>query len=182
MAFVAAACSSTGPLVRQTLDTGTGVTVLRATAPLVLYSDNSAYAAHARDFVYLGPIEVNTMGVRSHYLWLGIWSTIRSDERLSANRDGFDSVVLFVDGEPLPLELAGWTLDAIGVSEPIYVKPVASAADAYYYVTLDQVRLLATAQRVDLRVGTAWPRTYELWDQQSAARAALMEFVRHGLD
>ena len=177
------ACSSNGgPLVTQTLDTATGVTVLRATAPLILYSDNSAYAAYARDFVYLGPVEVNTMGLRSHFLWLGIWSTIRDDERLSTNRDGFESVVLFVDGEPLPLEIAGWTLDAIGVSEPLYVKPVASAAEAYYHVTLDQVRLLATAQRIDLRVGTAWPRTYELWDQQGAARDALREFARRGFD
>ncbi|MBT8083034.1 MAG: DUF3578 domain-containing protein [Gammaproteobacteria bacterium] len=177
-----AACSSGGPLVSETLDAQTGVTVLRATAPMILYSDNSAYAAHARDFVYLGPIEVNTMGVRSHYLWLGIWSTIRDDERLSTNRDGFESVVLFTDGEPLPLELAGWTPDAIGVSEPAYVKPVASAADAYYRVTLDQVRLLATADRIDLHVGSAGPRTYELWDEQKAPRAALREFARRGYD
>ena len=45
-----------------------------------------------------------------------------------------------------------------------------------------KVRLLATAQRIDLRVGTAWPRTYELWDQQVAARAALQEFARRGFD
>jgi len=179
---VMAACSSTESLVTETLDSGTGVTVMRATAPLILYSDNSAYAAHARDYVYLGPIEVNTMGMRSHFLWLGIWSTIRDDERQLADRSGFESVVLFVDGEPLPLELAGWTLDAIGVSEPVYVKPVASAADAYYYVTLDQVRLLATAQQIDLRVGAARPRVYELWDQQGASRNALQEFARRGYD
>lgn len=177
-----AACSGTEPLVSEKLDKNTGVTVMRATAPLVLYSDNSAYAAHARDYVYLGPIEVNTMGARLHYLWLGIWSTIRDDERLSPDRGGFDSVVLFVDGEPLPLELAGWTLDAIGVSEPVYVKPVASAADAYYYVTLDQVRLLATAQQIDLRVGAVRPTVYELWDEQAAARAALRSFAQRGYD
>jgi hypothetical protein len=176
------ACSSTEPMVIESLDPGTGVTVLRTTAPLILYSDNSAYAAHARDFVYLGPIEVNTMGMRSHFLWLGIWSTIRDDERLLSDRSGFESVVLFVDGEPLPLELAGWTLDAIGISRPVYVKPVASAADAYYYVTLDQLRLLAAAQRIDLRVGAARPRTYELWDQQEPARTALREFARRGFD
>ena len=153
---------------------------MRATVPLILYSDNSAYAAHARDFVYMGPVEVNRMGARSHYLWLGIWSTIRDDERLSPDRDGFESVVLFVDGEPFPLELAGWTLDAIGVSEPVYVKPVASAADAYYHITLNQVRRLATAKRIDLRVGAAKPRAYELWDQQESARAALEEFGRRG--
>jgi hypothetical protein len=177
-----AACASPTKLTTESLDMGTGATVMRATVPLVLYSDNSAYAAHARDFVYMGPVEVNSRGTSSHYLWLGIWSTIRDDERLSPDRRGFESVVLFVDGEPFPLELAGWTLEAIGVSQPVYVKPVASAADAYYHITLDQVRRLAIADRIDLRVGAASPRAYELWDQQKMARTALQEFGRRGYD
>ena len=177
-----AACSSATRLTVESLDTGTGATVMRATVPLILYSDNSAYAAHARDFVYIGPVEVNRMGTRSHYLWLGIWSTIRDDERLAPDRDGFESVVLLVDGEPFPLELAGWTLEAIGVSQPVYVKPVASAADAYYHITLNQVRRLAAAERIDLHVGTARPRAYELWDRQEQALTALQEFGRRGYD
>ena len=177
-----AACASSSPMVTERLDPLTGVTVLRSTAPLIFYHDNSSYAAHARDYIYVGPIEVNRMGERSHYLWLGIWSTIRDDERGFTDRSGFESVVLFVDGEPFPLELAGWTLESIGVSEPVYVKPVASAADAYYRVTLDQVRLLATAQRIDLRVGAARPTLYELWDQQGPAVEGLVEFGRRAYD
>ena len=44
-------CVSTSVLVEEKLDMGTGVTVTYATAPIVLYRDNSAYAAHARDYV-----------------------------------------------------------------------------------------------------------------------------------
>jgi hypothetical protein len=175
-----AACVSSGPLVEQTLDPVTGVTVLRSMAPVVLYADNSAYAAHARDYVYLGPVEVNRMGTHSYYLWLGIWSTIRQTERLSTQRDGFESVTLFVDGQPLPLELEGWTLDAIGVSEPVYVKPVASAADAYYRVTVDQIRLIAESSDIQLRVGTARPRSYSLWDKQGSANASMHAFLERG--
>jgi hypothetical protein len=175
-----AACGSSGPLVEQTLDPVTGVTVLRSMAPVVLYADNSAYAAHARDYVYLGPVEVNRMGTHSYYLWLGIWSTIRQTERLSTQRDGFESVTLFVDGQPLPLELEGWTLDAIGVSEPVYVKPVASAADAYYRVTVDQIRLIAESSDIQLRVGTARPRSYSLWDKQGSANASMHAFLERG--
>ncbi len=182
LTLVLAACSGATPLVIQALDAGSGVTVLRSTTPLIFYRDNSAYAAHARDFVYMGPVEVNNMGARSHYLWLGIWSTIRDDERLATDRSGFESVILFVDGEPFPLELAGWTLEAIGITEPVYVKPVASAADAYYHVTLDQIRRLATASRIDLRVGTARPVAYEMWDQQGLALTALREFGHRGYD
>ena len=177
-----AACGSSGPLLEQTLDPVTGVTVLRSTAPVVLYSDNSAYAAHARDYVYLGPVEVNRMGKHSYYLWLGIWSTIRHEDRLSAQRDGFESITLFADGEPLPLELEGWTLDSIGVTEPVYVKPVASAADAYYRVTIDQIRLIAEAGDIQIRAGTAKPRSYSLWDKQGSANASMRAFVNRGWD
>ncbi len=176
------ACSTPSSLVHETLDPVTGVTVLRATAPVVLYHDNSGYAAHARDYVYLGPVEVNRMGSYSYYLWLGIWSTIRYEDRQSEQRDGFESVILFVDGEPLPLEFAGWTLDAIGVTEPVYVKPVASAADAYYRVTMDQIRLIAEADVIQLHAGTAKPRTYALWESQASAYASLRAFLAQGYD
>jgi hypothetical protein len=116
------------------------------------------------------------MGSYSYYLWLGIWSTI-SDEARSAQRDGFESVILYADGEPLPLELAGWTHDTIGVSEPVYVKPVASAADAYYRVTVDQIRFIAESGEIQLRVGTAQPKSYSLWDTQGAANASIRAFV-----
>lgn len=182
LAAALVACTGSTPTVRESLDPGSGVTVLRSTAPMIFFHDNSGFAAHARDYIYVGPIEVNRMGVRSHYLWLGIWSTMQDDGRLAGDRVGFDDVILFVDGEPFPLELAGWTLDSIGVTEPVYVKPVASAADAYYHVTLNQIRLLAAAERMELRVGSSRPMHYELWDQQGPARDALVEFGRRAYD
>ena len=179
-ALSAAGCVSTSVLVEEKLDMGTGVTVTHATAPIVLYRDNSAYAAHARDYVYLGPVEINQMGSYSYYLWLGIWSTVSDAER-SYERDGFESITLFVDGEPLQLELVGWTLESIGVSEPVYVKPVASAADAYYRVTIDQIRLIANAREIELHAGTTPVKVYLMWDRQGSAHASMREFVDRGL-
>ena len=176
LAATIAACSTSGPLVEEKLDPVTGVTVIWSTAPVILYSDNSSYAAHARDYLYLGPVAVNHMGEYSYYLWLGIWSTMRDDVR-ATQRDGFESIIVFADGEPLPLELVGWTVDAIGVSEPLYNKPVASAADAYYRVTMDQIRLIAEARDIEIRAGTARPTSYLPWDQQGAAGASIRAFV-----
>ena len=173
-------CVSTTTLVEEKLDLGTGVTVTHATAPIVLYRDNSAYAAHARDYVYLGPVEINQMGEYSYYLWLGIWSTI-SDADRSYERDGFESITLYADGEPLQLELVGWTLESIGVSEPVYIKPVASAADAYYRVTIDQIRLIANAREIELHAGSAPVRVYLMWDRQGSAHASLREFLDRSL-
>lgn len=178
--LLSAGCISTSTLVEERLDIGTGVTVTHATAPIVLYRDNSAYAAHARDYVYLGPVEINRMGDYSYYLWLGIWSTI-SDEERAFQRDGFESITLYADGEPLQLELVGWTLESIGVSEPVYVKPVASAADAYYRVTIDQIRLIANARDIEVHTGTSPARVYLMWDRQGSAHAALREFLDRSL-
>ena len=176
------ACSSPGSLVVDRLDPLTGVTVTSATQPLVLYRDNSGHAAYARDYVYVGPIEVNRMGTHSYYLWFGIWSTMRDDDGRSQQRDGFESVAIYADGEPLALELAGWTLDAIGVSQPVYLKPVAGAADAYYRVTADQIRLIATAREIVLRTSLVRPTTYALWDEQALPNDSLRAFVSSAHD
>ena len=180
IALLGAGCVTTSTLVEEKLDLGTGVTVTHSTAPIVLYRDNSSYAAHARDYVYLGPVEINRMGEYSYYLWLGIWSTI-SDADRSYQRDGFESITLYADGEPLQLELVGWTLESIGVSEPVYIKPVASAADAYYQVTIDQIRVIANAREIELHAGTAPVRVYLMWDRQGSAHASMREFVDRSL-
>jgi hypothetical protein len=170
------ACGSSSPVVTQELDPLTGVTVRRATEPVILFRDDSSYAAYARNFVYMGPIEVNRMGSYTYYLWFGVWNTIRDDERMSPDRDGFESAVIVVDGTPLPLELAGWTPDAIGVSQPVYLKPVAGASDAYYRVTLDQIRMIARANDIELHVGQGVSRTYLPWDGQNATRDSFGAF------
>ncbi len=176
LAALLAGCGSSGPLVAEQLDPVTGVTVTHATAPLVLYRDNSAIAAHARDFVYVGPVEVNRMGSYSYYLWLGIWSTIQDDNDFE-QRDGFESVVIFADGEPLRLELKGWSSDSIGVSTSIYPPPTASAANAYYPVTLDQIRLISQARDVRLHTSGNGTATFEPWDNQSSAQSSFRAFM-----
>ena len=169
------ACGSSGKLVIDSLDPETAVTLTRSGVPLILYRDNSGYAAHARDFVYVGPLRVNRMGDYRYYLWLGIWSAIGGMDP-TAQRDGFESVVLFADGEPLRLDIEGWTPSVIGASESPYPKPVATAADAYYRVTLDQIRLISEARDIRLSAGSP-PGSYEPWDDQSHAMSALQAFV-----
>lgn len=172
------ACSSAPPGVRDQLDPLTGVTVTRASAPIVLYRDTSSRAANARDYVYLGPLEVNRMGQLRYFLWLAAWSTAgRSfDDPVSG---GLESIVVFADGEPLLFEAAGWTLDAIGASEPTYSKPVASALEVYYPVTLDQIRMIAAAADVRLQTTTAAAETFELWDSKDPGLAAIRVFTEY---
>jgi hypothetical protein len=181
VAALLAACGSSAPTIKDRMDPLTGATVTRATVPLVLYKDNSARAAYARDFVYVGPLRVNRMGTYSYFLWLGIWSSIDNAD-ISAERDGFDSIVIFADGEPLQLELQGWTLASIGVSEQVYGKPTASAADAYFAVTLDQIRVIAEARDIRLQGTGLHANAYDLWDNQKRAQSSIRDFLRYLYD
>ncbi len=178
VAVLLVACSSAQPLVQDRLDLLTGVTVTRANKPLILYRDRSAVSAHARDYVYVGPIEINNMGQRRYFLWLGVWSTSEISSRASVQND-FESIVVYANGEPLGLEVAGWNPEAIGVSDTVYVKPVATATDAFYAVTIGQIRLIAEANDIELRAGVANKAGYyRLWEATDAAAASLRAFVQ----
>jgi hypothetical protein len=169
-------CASDSRLVADKMDPLTSVTISYSQTPLVFYRDVSGRAAYARDFVHLAPLEVNRSGEYRYYLWLGIWNTM-ADARSEQSRDGFESIVIFADGEPLPLEVAGWTVAAVGASEPVYLKPVASAADAYYQVSVDELRLISEAKDVRLQATGSRSVAYEPWDDQKAGKASLAEFL-----
>lgn len=174
--LILAACAADAPTVGEKLDWQTGVTVSYVNTPLVLYRETPAQAAYARDYAQIGPIQVNRSGSYQYFLWVGSWATMQTTDILE-HRDGFESIVIFADGEPLVLELSGWTPDAIGASELIYLKPVASSTDAYYRVTVDQIRLIAEARDVRLRTSGSRPKEFELWDEQTSARNDLAEFL-----
>jgi hypothetical protein len=171
-------CGSPGSVILDTLDPVTGITISHATVPLVFYRDRSARAAYARDYVNLGPLQVNRMGRRQYFLWAAVWSTLQNTH-LANEQDGFETIIVFADGEPLELSSAGWTPQAIGASESVYVKPVASAAEAYYEVTVDQLRLIAEATDIRLKTIGAQTRDYEPWDSQSAARGNMQAFLEY---
>ena len=170
------ACATTDPMVEQRLDEGTGVTISRARTPLLMARDTPAYGAYARSFVQAGALEVNRMGTREYFLWMSTWNT---DYAASAgdHRDGFDTVTLFVDGEPVTLDVHGWTPDAIGASRSAYVRPFATSLEAYYRVTINQLDMIARASDIWLRTSGTQPREFQLWDEQRAARADFAEFV-----
>jgi len=175
-ATVVGGCSSSTALTGEKLDPVTSATIAYSEQPLVFYRDASGRAALAKDFVYMAPVAVNRGGNYRYYIWLGIW-TVAGEGSTDATRDGFESILLVADGEPLRLEIAGWTVDAIGASEPVYSKPVASAADAYYELTLDQLRPLADAEQLRLHVGGDARNMFEPWDDQRRGKAALLEFI-----
>ncbi len=168
-------CANTNTSVLQRLDPVTGATLLRADAPMRFAHDQSGRAAYARDFVYVGPLSVNTMGDYRYYLWVGAWSTHGNTFDAVARRDAFETITVFADGEPLSFDVAAWTYESLGVSSAVYDQPVATAIDAYYRLTLDQIRLLADAD--DIHILAATGQRYETWSTEQRGRQSLRAFV-----
>ncbi|HSD69013.1 MAG TPA: hypothetical protein VLB07_05650 [Woeseiaceae bacterium] len=168
-------CTTFGATTIEALDPLTSVTLTAVKTPMIFYRDDSGHSAYARDFVNMGPIQVNRSGQYRYFLWLGVWSTGQESDD-TGRRDSFESPVLFLDGEPFQLQLAGWTPDSIGASEGIYAKPVASAIDGYYEVTLDIIRLLVNSSDVRLRSGADHAASFEPWNDQQAAKDSLRDF------
>lgn len=176
VAVIISGCASQSPIIREKLDPLTGVTVTFSNTPLIMYRDDSGRAAFARNYIHMAPIQVNRSGSYQYYLWLGAWNTMQS-AGVAEHQDNLESIVLFVDGEPMSLDLVGWTPEAIGTTEPVYLKPVASSVDAYYRVTADQIRLIAESTDLTLRTSGVNAREFNPWDNQQLARSELLQFL-----
>ena len=126
--------------------------------------------------VHLGPVEINRSGDYRYFLWVGIWNTLQPAEAFRS-RDGFETIIIVADGEPMTFDLVGWTPAAINTSAPAYLRPVASASEAYYALTMDQIRVIAEARDIRLRTTGNSPREYQLWNAQGSARQGLLAFL-----
>lgn len=176
-AVLAGACASNSELVLSKLDPKTSVTITYNESPLVFFRTLSAGEKLDNEHLYIGPVEVNRSGDYRYYLWLATWGSMDAKER-HRRHDRFETIDVVADGEPVTLEISGSSMRAIGASEPIYKKPVAWATEAYYDLTLDQLRLIAEA--TDLRVQYSSTReTFEPWDDQVSSKAGLIEFLVH---
>lgn len=169
-------CATASGPVSEKMDPLTAVTSTYSNSPLIVYRDTPSRAAFSKHYVSLGPIEINKSGSYTYFLWLGIWSTLQTNDPAEL-QNGFESIVLVVDGEPLLFDIAGWTPASIGTSESVYPKPFASSLDAYYRVTADQIRLIAESTDVQLRTTGSSPLEFSLWGEQKSARRDLDAFI-----
>ncbi len=169
-------CTSLNSTIEERFDPLTGATVTAAGGTMILYSNDSGKAAFSRSLLNVGPLQIIRNGTYHYYLWLGIWGTVQDPEE-AEQRDGFETLVLYLDGEPLALKLTAMNEESIGASERMFDRPVASSLDAYYEVTRDQLRVLANATVIHLRTSGSRPRTYEPWRDQQQARESFNAFL-----
>lgn len=141
-----AGCTS-APETRTRLDSS-GLTVVALADAIVLAHPVRNLAAAARDYAYIGPVEINRMGRRQYLLWIGLASTV-DRELVGANPPQATGLVMIVDGEPMALSLADWEtsldLPPYDATAPVYDVLAARTS-------LDQIGRIAAADSVELHV------------------------------
>jgi len=174
--LLVSACSTNTAFVHSKLDPRTSATITYNESPLVFFRALSANETLDKEHLYLGPVEVNRSGDYRYYLWLATWSSV--DVAQDDRPDGrFESIDVVADGQLLRLKITGGSMRAIGASEPVYKKPVSWATEAYYDLTLEQLRLIAEATDLQVQYSLT-SETFEPWDGQTSAKAGLVEFLQ----
>lgn len=166
-----AGCASV-PETRSRLDSS-GLTVVALADAIVLAHPVRTLAAAARDYAYIGPVEINRMGQRHYLLWIGLASTI-DRELVGANPPEATALVIIVDGEPMELSLAEWDmsldLPPYDATAPVYDVLAARAS-------LDQIGRIAAADSVELHVvqGNDVTAQYVTWHGTWASWSAFVD-------
>ena len=164
--MLVAGCQANGGIVER-LDSSSGLTVVTERQPVAFARTESRLSRSARDYVYLGPVEINERGTREYLLWVGIASTI-DREYLSATASQPDRLYLMVDGAPVEFELEPWGDRVPLLAElRIYDPAVAPQRVLAGRITRNQLALLAEADIASLRVATDDGPTIEylFWGQ-----------------
>ena len=152
------ACASTQSLEPR-LDEMTGVTWTTLSEPVAMAHSTPQLSTAARDYLYVGPIEMNERGTREEFLWFGLATTVPgalSDDLASIPQ----SLVLEVDGLAFELPVSEWD-EAVPYETPATVTHSVTAR-----VSLDQIGLIAGAQRVrvELHNEDGSSVAYEHWN------------------
>lgn len=172
VALVLSACATHAPVISR-LDTS-GLTVVTLGDAVVLARPVRQITAAARDYAYIGPVEINRMGNRDHYLWVGLASTV--DRALAdVAPEGASTLALLVDGQPMRLPLSEWRMK---LDESPYRSTVPIYATLSAHASLDQIQRIASADSVAVHIvtntgqTTHYQRWHGAWESWSALASA----------
>ena len=132
-----------------------------------------AIAAGARDYAFIGPVEINAMGSRDYYLWISLASTI-DREFLRLTTADATSLLFLIDGEPMKFDVANWQTV---LDKPAYHTSAPGYATREAHATIDQIRRIATAGSIEVHLiddATSNAR-YSFWNGNWTAWLAFTE-------
>ena len=159
--ILTAGCATREPF-NSRLDAATGLTVVALHEPVTVARAADRLTVAGRDYAYLGPVEINRMGQREHYLWLGMASTV--DRALVGETPPrATELILIVDGVPMRFPLSTW-------SPQLDTPPYAMIAPVYDSLagraSLDQINRIAAAESLEVHIvmDVGKSAAYRWWD------------------
>ena len=160
---------STEPITTSRLDSS-GLTIVTHDDVIMVARLARKLSAGARDFAYIGPVEINRMGHRDYYFWIGLASTV-DRELVGLAPANAVALALVVDDEPMIMPLSEWdtSLDIppYKSSLPVYETLMASTS-------LDQIHRIAEAESIEIHmIGDtdsaflyqAWHGAWSTWSE-----------------
>jgi hypothetical protein len=162
------------------LDRKTGATLQLSTRPWTLALDQPHLAAHARDYIALYAVEINTAGKRGYHLAAFLWSTVPGRDQYAGDKPVLQ---LRVGDRELTLDPLGRTPRDMGISQWPLKAPGHGAVLAIYEV--DEALLRAMSTDITLQVRPASDKSlpedvwFEVW---RSGREAFADFRRRTLD
>lgn len=162
-----AACAGGGGVVER-LNEQSALFVVTEPDLLAFARTDARLSRSARDYIYLGPVEIDERGTRTHYLWVGISSTI---DRNHLGSSAWTPDVLYVDlaGTPVEFELHAVEDVLPGLRGMVLYEPAVAIQRALLArTTVDQLRLLSLTGLPSIRAVDANGelREYLLWDNE----------------
>jgi hypothetical protein len=154
------------PAALERLDERAGLVLSRAEEALVFARTERRYSRSARDYLYVGPVEINRQGTREYVLWVGIASTLDRAFLAAPVAPNPRALVITVEGEPLELPLVPWAeLVRTSGAEPVYATAVPVTAELGARVTLQQLVLFERAPLAAIlaEIDGATSRSFARW-------------------
>ncbi|MCX7053615.1 MAG: hypothetical protein NTU56_05320 [Proteobacteria bacterium] len=145
---------------REYLDERTAATITVAGESMVFACDRPELGVHARDYITLTAVDVNTSGRHATHLVGYAWSTL--DKRAVQESDSHYEII--ADDRTLPLQPMPDGFRSIGVNEPPIPVPSRSALPLSAPITRDQLQFLRDtpgAHAVRTRDGVL--ERFDLW-------------------
>lgn len=162
------------------LDRKTGATLQLSTRPWVLALDQPHLAAHARDYIALYAVEINTAGKRGYHLAAFLWSTVPGRNQFAGDKPVLQ---LRVADRELKLDPLGRTPRDMGISQWPLKPPGRGAVLAIYEADEALMRAMSADVLVQARPATDASLPEDVWfDVWRSGREAFADFCRRTLD
>ena len=161
--MLASGCASQAWDYETRLDPASGLTIGKLPRPITMAKATPQFSQAARDYLYLGPVQVNRMGAKEHHLWLGFATTV---DRMPFGDTPPRPTRLVVVADDLAMDLVLQEWDPARNGEVPYEVANTPYLSLASRVTPEQLTVIGRAEQVRVYVVTADSQAveYERWN------------------